>query len=182
MAASAAFQTLIKHSFNDIKIHTMANKTLTPEEKAAKAAAAEKKKAAAEATTEAAALQAAEDTTQEKAEEEPGEESVPEQTDTEADKVAEDAPLSPATSFANTQAELAARRATEKEAHAATRRTRAATADDKLEREGQRILSEYPDAPKVYMTSNGFGFFNEDDALGHATTLRDKTITIVKRK
>lgn len=52
----------------------------------------------------------------------------------------------------------------------------------RLEKEGERILAEYPDAPEVFMTTNGFGFFRETDARNHAAALRDKTVTTVKRK
>lgn len=50
------------------------------------------------------------------------------------------------------------------------------------EQEGEAILAQYPDASVVYVTSNGFGFFGESDARDHAATLRDKTVTTVKRK
>lgn len=50
------------------------------------------------------------------------------------------------------------------------------------EKEGEEILTQYPDAHVVFVTSNGFGFFRETDARNHAATLQDKTITIVKRK
>ena len=48
--------------------------------------------------------------------------------------------------------------------------------------EAGRILAAYPDAPVVYMTSNGFGFFRESEARNHAATLRDKAVITVKRK
>ena len=38
------------------------------------------------------------------------------------------------------------------------------------------------EAPVVYMTSNGFGFFRESEARNHAATLRDKAVITVKRK
>ena len=43
-------------------------------------------------------------------------------------------------------------------------------------------MAAYPDAPVVYMTSNGFGFFRESEARNHAATLRDKAVITVKRK
>lgn len=55
-------------------------------------------------------------------------------------------------------------------------------APDALTAKGLQILKEYPAATEVYMTSNGFGFFREQDARNHAATLRDKEVIIVKRK
>lgn len=93
-------------------------------------------------------------------------------------KAAEEISLSPATAFANTQEELAARRAaTENPAQEPK-----AEVDPALEKQGLEILAAYPDATEVYMTSNGFGFFRETDARNHAATLRNKTVTTVKRK
>ena len=79
-------------------------------------------------------------------------------------------PLSPATAFADTPEELAARAAAE------------SGAGSRLKAEAGRILAAYPDAPVVYMTSNGFGFFKESEARNHAATLRDKAVITVKRK
>lgn len=90
----------------------------------------------------------------------------------------EDVPLSPATAYADTPAEVAARAA---EAADRTEQPRTA-APDRLTVKGRQILKEYPTAEEVYMTSNGFGFFREQDARNHATTLRDKSVIIVKRK
>nr|DAL75145.1 MAG TPA: hypothetical protein [Caudoviricetes sp.] len=95
------------------------------------------------------------------------------------DKKKEDAPLSPATAYAGSPAELAARAA---ETEAARSAERPKSASDGLTKKGRQILEEYPAADVVYMTSNGFGFFREQDARNHAATLRNKTVTIVKRK
>lgn len=95
------------------------------------------------------------------------------------DKKKEDAPLSPATAYAGSPAELAARAAITEAARSAERPK---SASDGLTKKGRQILKEYPAADVVYMTSNGFGFFREQDARNHAATLRDKTVTIVKRK
>lgn len=67
---------------------------------------------------------------------------------------------------------------------AAAKKTAAPEARSKTpqEQEGEAILAQYPDASVVYVTSNGFGFFRESDARDHAATLRDKTVTTVKRK
>ncbi len=91
----------------------------------------------------------------------------------------EDMPLSPATAYADSPGELAAR-AAETEVVPTTEQPRPAS--DGLTAKGRQILEEYPAAEAVYMTSNGFGFFREQDARNHAATLRDKTLTIVKRK
>ena len=92
-------------------------------------------------------------------------------------------PLSPATAFADTPEELAARQAAEAAAREAANRAAAESgAESRLETEAGRILAAYPDAPAVYMTSNGFGFFKESEARNHAATLRDKAVITVKRK
>lgn len=92
-------------------------------------------------------------------------------------------PLSPATAFTDTPEELAARQAAEAAAREAANRAAAESgARSRLEIEAGRILAAYPDAPAVYMTSNGFGFFKESEAHNHAATLRDKAVITVKRK
>ena len=79
--------------------------------------------------------------------------------------------------------ELAARQATEAAAReAADRATTESGVGSRLKAEAGRILAAYPDAPVVYMTSNGFGFFRESEARNHAATLRDKAVITVKRK
>lgn len=95
----------------------------------------------------------------------------------------EDAPLSPATTYAGSPAEAAARTAEAAAAAAAETGPRCTAAvADALTAKGRQILEEYPAAAEVYMTSNGFGFFREQDARNHAATLRDKTVINVKRK
>lgn len=95
----------------------------------------------------------------------------------------EDAPLSPATTYAGSPAEAAARAAEAAAAAAAETGPRCTAAvADALTAKGRQILEEYPAAAEVYMTSNGFGFFREQDARNHAATLRDKKVIIVKRK
>lgn len=92
-------------------------------------------------------------------------------------------PLSPATAFADTPEELAARQAAEAAAREAADRAAAESeAGSRLKAEAGRILTAYPNAPVVYMTSNGFGFFKESEARNHAATLRDKAVITVKRK
>ena len=92
-------------------------------------------------------------------------------------------PLSPATAFTDTPEELAARQAAEAAAREAANRAAAESgARSRLEIEAGRILAAYPDAPAVYRTSNGFGFFKESEAHNHAATLRDKAVITVKRK
>ena len=75
----------------------------------------------------------------------------------------------------DTPEELAARQA-------ADRATTESGVGSRLKAEAGRILAAYPDAPVVYMTSNGFGFFRESEARNHAATLRDKAVITVKRK
>ena len=83
----------------------------------------------------------------------------------------------------DTPEELAARQATEAAAReAADRATTDSGVGSRLKAEAGRILAAYPDAPVVYMTSNGFGFFRESEARNHAATLRDKAVITVKRK
>lgn len=168
----------------------MTKQTLTPEEKAAKAAEkaakAVEKEAADKAAAEKVAREAAEKAAAaEQAAREAAEKAAAEQAAHEAAETVEKTPPSPATSYAASPAELAAREATEKTAAEKAARKAAEPkvgSKTRLEKEGERILAEYPDAQVVYMTSNGFGFFRETDALNHAATLRDKTITNVKRK
>lgn len=83
----------------------------------------------------------------------------------------------------DTPEELAAHQATEAAAReAADRATTESGVGSRLKAEAGRILTAYPDAPVVYMTSNGFGFFRESEARNHAATLRDKAVITVKRK
>lgn len=83
----------------------------------------------------------------------------------------------------DTPEELAARQATEAAAReAADRATTESGVGSRLKAEAGRILAAYPDAPVVYMTSSGFGFFRESEARNHAATLRDKAVITVKRK
>lgn len=84
----------------------------------------------------------------------------------------------PATAFADTPEELAAAQTAE----AADRAAAESGAGSRLKAEAGRILAAYPDAPVVYMTSDGFGFFRESEARNHAATLRDKAVITVKRK
>ena len=83
----------------------------------------------------------------------------------------------------DTPEELAARQATEAAAReAADRATTESGVGSRQKAEAGRILAAYPDAPVVYMTANGFGFFRESEARNHAATLRDKAVITVKRK
>ena len=103
--------------------------------------------------------------------------------DTPATAGEDERPLSAVTAFADTPEELAARQATEAAAReAADRATTESGVGSRLKAEAGRILAAYPDAPVVYMTSNGFGFFRESEARNHAATLRDKAVITVKRK
>lgn len=164
----------------------MTKQTLTPEEKAARAAKKATEAAEKEAADKAAAEKVArEAAAAEQAAREAAEKATAVQAAREAAETVEKTPPSPATSYAASPAELAAREAAEKTAAEKAARKAAepnAGSKTRLEKEGEQILAEYPDAQVVYMTSNGFGFFRETDARNHAATLRDKTITNVKRK
>lgn len=143
----------------------MAKQSDTQEEKAAKAAEKEVADNSA-AENDAAAREAADKSTAEKEPVEKADRKVAEKNAREtAEKSAHEAAQMAAT-------ENADRKAAEPKAGDKTQ----------LEKEGERILAEYPDAPEVFMTTNGFGFFRETDARNHAAALRDKTVTTVKRK
>ena len=112
-----------------------------------------------------------------------GKEAEPTPSVPEAPAGEDERPLSAVTAFADTPEELAARQATEAAAReAADRATTESGVGSRLKAEAGRILAAYPDAPVVYMTSNGFGFFRESEARNHAATLRDKAVITVKRK
>lgn len=175
-------------------------KTLTPEEKAARTAA---RRAAAQAKKEQPTQEPDSATPQNAADPQPTESAPndrqdtivpadderPEQEEAEASQKTadvstekkEDATLSPATAYADNPADVTARIAQTK-ATVETHPQRTVAAADTLTVKGRQILEEYPAAMEVYMTSNGFGFFREQDARNHADTLRDKTVIIVKRK
>ena len=44
-----------------------------------------------------------------------------------------------------------------------------------------RILKDYPDMDRVYMTSDGFGYFDEHDARNHARTLQNDAVITIAR-
>lgn len=46
---------------------------------------------------------------------------------------------------------------------------------------GKRLLKQYPHKDVMYVSSDGTGFFSEDDAIRHANTLNDKIVVSVKR-
>lgn len=46
---------------------------------------------------------------------------------------------------------------------------------------GKRLLNQYPHKDVMYVSSDGTGFFSEDDAIRHANTLNDKIVVTVKR-
>ncbi|MDR2131016.1 MAG: hypothetical protein LBP56_07640 [Odoribacteraceae bacterium] len=46
---------------------------------------------------------------------------------------------------------------------------------------GKGILRGNPAMTAVYMTADGSGFYEESDARNHAATLKDGTVTEVKR-
>lgn len=78
-------------------------------------------------------------------------------------------------------AELVAKEA---EAKAAAEKEAAelATGEDGILKEGQRILANYPHKNEVFMTSDGFGFFDDHDAVQHAKHLDNHEVVAVKRQ
>ena len=53
--------------------------------------------------------------------------------------------------------------------------------DGKTEKIAKSIFSEHPEEDTVYITSDGFGYFNEHDARNHARTLpNDEIVTITR--
>ena len=55
-------------------------------------------------------------------------------------------------------------------------------ADGKTEKIAKSIFSEHPEEDTVYITSDGFGYFNEHDARNHARTLpNDEIVTITRQ-
>lgn len=53
---------------------------------------------------------------------------------------------------------------------------------DPLLVEGHALLAAYPHRKEVYMTTDGFGYFHEADAVNHAAALGDKIVRRVIRK
>lgn len=46
---------------------------------------------------------------------------------------------------------------------------------------GKSLLKSNPEMSVVYMTADGLGFYERNDADNHARTLKDKAVTPVKR-
>lgn len=192
MAFVAVVQTVIERKENIIKIQIMAKNNLTSEEKAARAAARQKTaRKVADHSRPATDPQPTESDPNDRqdtivpADDERGEQEEAEASQKTADvstEKKEDAPLSHATVYADNPSVVAARTAEAKATDNESRPRPTATATDNLRDKGRQILKEYPAAMEVYMTSNGFGFFREQDARNHSATLRDKTVIIVKRK
>lgn len=85
-------------------------------------------------------------------------------------------------------AERVAREAEERSAKKAAEKAAAKlvagekSGEDGISKEGQRILADYPHENEVFMTSDGFGFFDEHDAVQHAKRLDDQDVVSVKRQ
>lgn len=47
---------------------------------------------------------------------------------------------------------------------------------------GKSLLKAYPELSVVYMTSDGRGFYQKDDAEGHARTLKNQAVTPVEKQ
>lgn len=52
---------------------------------------------------------------------------------------------------------------------------------DAAQKAGKALLKSNPDMTVVYMTADGRGFFDRNDAANHARTLNNKAVTPVKR-
>lgn len=153
----------------------MARRTITPEEKAAKEAAKqEAKKVASEPTAQQPLEQATENSSA-------TDQSAPDPAD--APDVATPDPTDPnAAVHEETASKQEDRISTEEPTATEDNIPMPPNAQNPLERAGNRILAAYPSASKVYITSDGFGFFREHDARNHADGLRNKHIVTVKRK
>lgn len=107
----------------------------------------------------------------------------------------EEAPPSPATSYAQTPAELPGRQQQTEEGKDKSRDNdlrgalgalgAIADPDSKAGRlvaKGRKILAAHPDQSMIWITADGFGFLRETDALNHAADKKDKTILTVTRE
>lgn len=52
---------------------------------------------------------------------------------------------------------------------------------DAVQKVGKSLLKSNPDMSVVYMTADGRGFYEKNDADNHARTLNNKAVTPVKR-
>ena len=52
---------------------------------------------------------------------------------------------------------------------------------DAVQKVGKALLKSNPDMSVVYMTADGRGFYERNDADNHARTLNNKAVTPVKR-
>lgn len=52
---------------------------------------------------------------------------------------------------------------------------------DAVQKVGKALLKSNPDMSVVYMTADGRGFYEKNDADNHARTLNNKAVTPVKR-
>ncbi|MCD8081874.1 MAG: hypothetical protein LUF04_16205 [Bacteroides sp.] len=126
------------------------------------------------------------------AEKAPESPAVPEAPIQSADPAEPEAPAPQSTTYAQDPAELKDRQ--EQTAHGEEAKKAADLAgamaavaepespEAKLRADGLAILEHNPDAPAVYMTANGFGFFRLNDAENYASTLKDKTVLTVTRE
>ena len=56
-----------------------------------------------------------------------------------------------------------------------------AKVSDAVQKVGKALLKSNPDMSVVYMTADGRGFYEKNDADNHARTLNNKAVTPVKR-
>lgn len=116
-------------------------------------------------------------------------ESVVENTQQIEEQTAKEAEAKAAAELAEKEAaERVAREAEERSAKKAAEKAAAKlvagekSGEDGISKEGQRILADYPHENEVFMTSDGFGFFDEHDAVQHAKRLDDQDVVSVKRQ
>lgn len=85
---------------------------------------------------------------------------------------------SPATVYADTAEDMEERARQPAETAPATD---AENEDDPLTIKGRVLLENYPEAEEIFMTADGFGFFEEQGAYNHAATIKKPTIVHVKK-
>lgn len=71
--------------------------------------------------------------------------------------------------------------ATSAEKKAAPAKTEEPKVSDTVVKIGKSLLKNNPAMSVVYMTSDGRGFYEKNDADNHAKTLNDKAVTPVKK-
>jgi len=89
---------------------------------------------------------------------------------------------SPAATYGKGPEEIAPPEAPAKGRGRAAKAAATPTVPAAIEREARAILKDYPAEREVFMTSDGFGFFDRHDAVEHARGLTDCEVTTIKRE